>query len=608
MNAIRAATVVDGNWRFRHDRDVGITGIVGAQMNDQALSELDESQARDQSEGQTRRSRTERVSLACLKLRSHVSGRKVGDFDDYMAFQDREVRSYGPTDRNDFAAKLFVSVGPPRHPPWVALFPGLLDDAASVPMIGSAAAVLVIRIPGRPRYFALTFGTGGRYLMKDDAWERAYGLRTALNLIYPKGTSSPSGGRLIGVDAKRRAGETVRSRHQSNRAASLDSFQVDPARDVLNAATGRPVNSEDWGYRVSGSDALHFSVRWQFERLGELCRAIETAHDRTDYRQGFEWLDHYQPVLDPDLLEKIEAEVVRTVRNIRSKAFDLGPPEILDWSRVDGFQFQFDTRQGVRRPILRLGDLISHMRHRGELEKLDVEYLREHRIKAVDSDGQQSYSWSIWRCLEGQVQVAGDTFVLDEGEVYHVDENYLSELNNYLAAVPISHLALPEAERGVREDQYNRAAVAASTDNRVLLDKALIRAPEHSDPIELCDILTSSRCLVHVKRELGSSQLSHLFAQGAVSAELVQGDRVFCKEAQKVVDRAASTRERFRFFYPKTLAVSKFEIVYAIIADWRGRPLSKALPFFSKVNLRATRLRLLSRGFKMSVRPVSYRT
>jgi uncharacterized protein (TIGR04141 family) len=110
---------------------------------------------------------------------------------------------------------------------------------------------------------------------------------------------------------------------------------------------------------------------------------------------------------------------------------------------------------------------------------------------------------------------------------------------------------------------------------------------------------------VHVKRDLGSSDLSHLFAQGAVSAELLQSDRDFCKAAQRVVDRVAGNR-RFSIFFPKLVVASKYEIVYAIIADWRGRHLSEVLPFFSKVNLRAFCQRLLGRGFKVSCLPISY--
>src|SRR6202035_5876581 len=148
-----------------------------------------------------------RVGLTCLRLRPTVSGKTVRDFDDYLDFEARDLTPYGPVSGPGFELKLFVSVSEPRVPAWAELFSEPFQVTA-VPPGESVAAILVLRLVGKRRYFAFTFGVGGRYLLKDDAWERAYGLRTALNLIYPRGDLASSGARLVGVDAKRRVGET----------------------------------------------------------------------------------------------------------------------------------------------------------------------------------------------------------------------------------------------------------------------------------------------------------------------------------------------------------------------------------------------------------------
>ncbi|MGH9043639.1 MAG: DUF6119 family protein, partial [Acidimicrobiales bacterium] len=53
------------------------------------------------------------------------------------------------------------------------------------------------------------------------------------------------------------------------------------------------------------------------------------------------------------------------------------------------------------------------------------------------------------------------------------------------------------------------------------------------------------------------------------------------------------------------LRTSDYEIVYAIVARWRGRSLVQALPFFSKISLRHIAHELHSRGFGVTCIQVS---
>jgi Family of unknown function (DUF6119) len=57
------------------------------------------------------------------------------------------------------------------------------------------------------------------------------------------------------------------------------------------------------------------------------------------------------------------------------------------------------------------------------------------------------------------------------------------------------------------------------------------------DSIELCDLLTRNRRLIHVKKRGTSSTLSHLFSRGVVSAELLARESPFRTSAR---ERAAA--------------------------------------------------------------------
>ena len=84
------------------------------------------------------------------------------------------------------------------------------------------------------------------------------------------------------------------------------------------------------------------------------------------------------------------------------------------------------------------------------------------------------------------------------------------------------------------EDEGNYNERVSKTLKYYLLDKMLIKSTQTTSPIEVCDLLTSDSQFIHVKHRKGNSAgLSHLFAQGSVSADLILGDKEFRKSIRK---------------------------------------------------------------------------
>src|SRR5262249_49658804 len=135
----------------------------------------------------------------------------------------------------------------------------------------------------------------------------------------------------------------------------------------------------------------------------------------------------------------------------------------------------------------------------------------------------------------------------------------------------------------------------------LLLDKRTVTISSRTTPVEICDLLSINRQLIHVKRHLGSSDLSHLFSQGLVSAELLQSSPEFRDATRAKIAEVADGRDGFDFFNGETIRTSEFEVAYAIAERWNGRSIVEALPFFSKVNLRDVAERLRERGFKVTL-------
>ena len=546
------------------------------------------------------------TALNCYKLRLSAGSDFFADLDNFIDWDGHDIQVYGPHTFPGFTAKLYVAKTPPQEPGWAGFLRSGFGAELPIPRSAGTGALLIVKPAAGDGCFALAFGTGGRHLLLNGAWERGFGLRVALNLLYPQAQEEGAPARLVAVDTKQRRGaETLRSRRQARRHTSFEVFEVDRLRDVISAATGRPADIVTWGARISGGDAFRFTTDLAFGELGELCHKLDAAYARTDYLERFPWLENFRPVSDPELLQKLEAEVLAGLRS-QVTSLELAPPEVIDWDRVAGFRFHFERQPGrarsgpVIRPELRLVDYLRGLEWRGKLERVDAAYLRRHCLFAVDEDGDTVYRWPVWRCLGGEFELDGDTYALDDGEFFVIEREFLRQLDQQLGALlRKASLPLPPARRGTKEHDYTAQAVAAARHAFVLLDKRTVTIRHHTTPVEICDIFTRDRQLVHVKRYLASRELSHLFAQGYVSATLIQQYEEFRSAAQEKINEAAGN-SGVCLTGPHGFTASDFEVTYAIIADWGKRTFTEALPFFSKVNLLRVAEDLTRRGFKVS--------
>ncbi len=551
------------------------------------------------------------TALACYRLQSQVRGREITDFNEVLADpDDAELRSYGPLDGDDFSAMLYVVNGRPSSPSWAALLREGFGPDIGLETVTSPAALLVVKLQDdNPAMFAFAFGYGGRFLIRDDLYMRGYGLRVCLNLLQPREADSDESPLIRAMRSKRRGATVIRSDVQASTATGFQTFNVNRLRDVITAATGTPTDLENWGRRISGGDAVNVDLDVSLDEIGALCRRLDATYGRNDYKDGFGWIDDIQPVTHPVIIDRLEEEVLDCLVRRDFDSLRLAPPQHVDWDRVSGFRFAFDepggrrNRKPVIRPDLRIEDYANGL---GQvvLADLDITRLRRTPVFAIDTDGHQIHRWTVWRSLVGELQLDGDAYVLDEGEFFAVDEAYLAALNRAVDEIPTSPISLPPTRVGTKERAYKR--FAAERDSKLLfLDFKLVGVEDEPGRIELCDLLSMDGELIHVKRDFGSSGLSHLFSQGVVSAALLQENIEFRCNAQASIDSEAGNRaENFAFFSDATIATRALTIAYAIIGRWTGRSASKALPFFSKVNLREAYTNLRSRDYRVALVPV----
>jgi uncharacterized protein (TIGR04141 family) len=466
------------------------------------------------------------------------------------------------------------------QPSWLTFFAEATVDLDRIDWgTASWSAVLLLQQPDT--FYAITFGFGYS-LLGEGVIDERFGIRTTLNSVEPS--------QLRSMDHKRVESIARHTRENLSKGGPVAQFGMDINRDLLRAVTGKPTD-ESLGRRLSGSDALTATADFSLVRLREYLGRYHELSERDDYRSNFPWVDNIQYVRDEAVIAQLEKKLAKALLTESTNVW-LSPPEMIDWSKTRGFKYR-SSKIAEEYEDLYLKDYFVECGGAAGLD--DGRRLAQDRIFHLRTDTDTSvHSWAVIRCLVAEVTDGNAHYVLSEGAWYRINQSFLDELDDFVKNIPQTAIQLPDHQgtKNENEGAYNKRAWKASKSAFSLLDEKFIYYGS-SGKVEICDLYTKSRQLVHVKRLSGSSTLSHLFNQGTVSAELLKNEVGFRDKFLEMLP------PDFRWSgNPSTMSPQDFEVCYAILR----RPAKElTLPFFSKLTLRSTIERLSGLGYHASL-------
>jgi uncharacterized protein (TIGR04141 family) len=188
---------------------------------------------------------------------------------------------------------------------------------------------------------------------------------------------------------------------------------------------------------------------------------------------------------------------------------------------------------------------------------------------------------SAIRWMEASVSLGAHRYVLLDGDWYEFGAGYLERLKEEverLLTPSAGSLALPSWRRlpgGAYEEEKHYNDRVADGDRRyVRLDRRLVKAwPGRLSGLEICDLLGPDDELIHVKKASSSAPLSHLFAQGLVSAQALLQQADVRNDFAQLVRRYGRGRTVPEDFVPK-------KIVFGILLkDGEGLTVDTLFPF-----------------------------
>jgi len=463
-----------------------------------------------------------------------------------------------------------------KAPSWLKYFSGVVDFSDLRLRTGGSAAVLIAH-RGKT-FYGIAFGYG-RLLLKEEAIEPRFGLRVTLNAIEPS--------KIRSIDHKRLDAVSRHTREQLSRGSAIRAFGLDIERDLLGAATGTP-SDPSLGSLLAGRDQLTVVGKIPLKSLPAFLDKYENISRETKYKDAFPWVDNIAEISDPTTRNELNEALAAGLEVGQLDRVWLSPPELLDWQDHAGFAYlPYDSKD--THAELDLSTWLALAQTRGPVT---VERLKSDRIAAMRAqDSSALSSWSVFRTVVAEMDVGSQTFVLNDGKWYQIDSSFLDGVNRFIQALKPSSTPLPlYADQD--EEKYNARAATNSKGKLILFDQKFPKDSPYGQ-IEVCDLYSTARQLIHVKRYRASEALSHLFNQGFVSAELLAQDPNFREQFSTLLPEA------LRIADPKApLTPQDIEVAYAIIFAYGKK---HRLPFFSRVTLRNT-VRALSRlGFRVSL-------
>lgn len=472
------------------------------------------------------------------------------------------------------------------QPKWKTMVDALSESSIDLAANTSNKAAIIVKVSNR--FMAVVLGYG-KSLLREDRFERNFGLKTALNMLADNQMRSVQSATIEDM--------IVSTHKQASRRTSQDEFNLNSYGDILRCITGKPYN-DDFGNTVSGKDTLSVSVAMNISELGEKLKLYLDAYQDTRYQKiGFKWVDNINEIRDPEMKTQLNTVLARALLEKKVDDIYIYSPEIIDPEMIIGFCFS-----GIRKNLDDACNYSFDPDFLEYIEKLDnkdisqiMNKIRKDKLFSMDLNGFSRSVGSIYSAIVWQCEYQQKTYFLWNGYWYYVEQSFLKEVNDYLQSIPKNLVTLPKCHSGESEGAYNKRV--ADTTELCLMDRKLIHVKGGPKQIESCDLFSMKKQLIHVKKRASSSQVSHLFSQGRVAAECFLSDESFRKQVHELVKKKLGDNV---FDYKEKPNPNEYEIVYAIIAKKACSSVGK-LPFFSKVNLMLTCQSLERINFKYSI-------
>ena len=476
-------------------------------------------------------------------------------------------------------------------PDWLSFIAqGLNENVKTKSWTNKNVSALLI-VTHSSRQFAIAFGQG-RHMIEPRLIEDRFGIRVVLNSVSPD--------RIASIDRQTFDASPRISRTQTIKASSVSDYMINAEQDLLRGLVGftKPAYSDVLGPLIAGIDSFKASLPPELAGLKTFLATLLERSSSKDYltrsadghNSEFSWVENLLPVKDKDVIEELEGHLWGSLKSDARNNMWLAIPDIVDWSNVAGFSYRAEAEGTDIQEVLYLEKFLDTLRSNATLDTV-----KRRDIYMIYTDGRVPAKFSAFKCIYTEIKHKEKLYILHAGNWFGVEDSFQASVEKYYSDLDKKVFASPFVEYDHSgEGGYNEYVCAQASSTHAMLDRQLIRFGGSYDKIEVCDIYKIQGGgergeFIHVKRGRGSSNLSHLFAQGLVASTLLVREPEFVKDVNKQLAKQGFPG------LPERFEAKGNDIVYAIIDGDNSSSLD--IPFFSKVTLQNCGKTIASYGY-----------
>ncbi len=470
-----------------------------------------------------------------------------------------------------FNFKLYVEENKSKPPKWISFVQEYTTSSLDEMKNTVNSFVVLVNVPDgdNSRYFAVTGGFGFNALNKDNV-ELNFGLITTLNSIDPQ--------KLKFLDAKNIDVRTKQKRIMSNVSTEVFDFGINFDQELVRIVSGYCADPAV-GKKISGADSLSLSSEINLSQLGDKCIQLLAKYKEETYKTNFDFIDNILPIKDKTLISSLDQKLIESLSayDFDSGKLAIAYPDQIEYERCNFYKV-YGT--GQRSYEIEEVDAESFKAVLQSLDIIDVDTLKaKAKIVGFEEEGRPALgSETLYGFLVYETEIDGTVYILSNKKWFKVDRDYVTQVNQKLRSNVVSIDTFLSDWQNVggeyKEGTYNSTY---STDpDYLVMDKDFFQMSKSRSKIEVADLYQKpAKRLICVKKLSASSTLSHLFAQGSVSIDLLRNmpEYKVCYESK--------LREKWA---DADVNVEDVKLTYAVGTKKEGDVLD-IIPFFSKLNL-----------------------
>lgn len=463
---------------------------------------------------------------------------------------------------------------------WTSLFPdyGIEEHHLKQKTVKGAFFVKVDN-----RYVIFTFGHG-RSLINKLSIQRGFGLRVSMNLGDPE--------QLKSIDKSTLDTVARNTRSQVSMNSGIQDFDFAFDHEILKSITAIVSRNDEELEMISGNDSVSLYSEIEANKFKEIAERLVTAFFSERYKEQYPWAEFIGIESDPEIIKNLETKLVEKFKNNDVNDFWLAPPRIIDYLNFSGFVYStrsIRNKAPCKHPELKLDAFLAEAPFKSQ-SKISINSLKSKEIYLYNGEDRHFDSMGFFESLNGEIDISGLKYVLNDGHWYHVKQTFAEEVESYFNSLPRWNGLENKPYKDQRECCYLRRI--SDIEQIAVLDQHWVRHKDVKQNYEFCDLFTQCNRIIHVKHYGGSSVLSHLFAQATNGLDMMLN----CPEViPQIQEHLENTYLSFNFSPQEKRAHT---IVLAIIFPHSGE---LRIPFFSKVNLRHHARDMENKGFKVEL-------